>query len=157
MTAEIRLRLHADYLRKVDVASAAHGVEVRVPYLDPEMLDLAARLPLRLKIAPDGATKVIARRLARELLPSGVAQAPKQGFTIPLDRWMGPAMRTHLREMLVEPGAPIGQLLDPKAVRRVWDDFEYGRAGVSRYQGAQRVFFLAALARWLARWAPTLA
>ena len=155
VTAEMRLRLHADYLRKVDVASAAHGVEVRVPYLDPVMLDLAARLPIRLKIAADGGTKVIARHLARELLPPSVAQAPKRGFTIPLDRWMGPAMHAHLRRLLVEPGAPIGQLLDPAAVRRVWDDFESGRAGVSRYQRSQRVFFLASLARWLERWSPS--
>ena len=156
MTAEMRLRLHADYLRKVDVASAAHGVEVRVPYLDPAMLDLAARLPMRLKIAADGATKIIARRLAGELLPADVAAAPKRGFSIPLDRWMGPVMRGHLRTLLLDPGAPLGQLLDPAAVRVVWNDFEHGRAGVSRYQRGQRLFFLASLARWLARWSPSL-
>ena len=106
MTAEIRLRLHADYLRKVDVASAAHGVEVRVPYLDNAMLDLGARLPMRLKITARGETKVLSRRLARELLPPGIADARKRGFSIPLDRWSGPAMRRFLRELLLEIGRP---------------------------------------------------
>ena len=44
-TAEMRMRLHADYLRKVDVTSSAHGFEVRVPFLDNRMLEFAAAFP----------------------------------------------------------------------------------------------------------------
>jgi asparagine synthase (glutamine-hydrolysing) len=158
MTAEMGLRLHADYLRKVDVASAAHGVEVRVPYLDPAMLDLAARIPTRFKITPQGDTKAISRHLARELLPPQVAMARKQGFSIPLDRWMGAEMREHLRALLLDPGANIRRLLDPDAVRQVWDDFDKGddRGGQSRYQRTQRLFLLASLGRWMERWSPAV-
>ena len=154
MTAEIRLRLHADYLRKVDVASAAHGVEVRVPYLDNAMLDLGARLPMRLKITARGETKVLSRRLARELLPPGIADARKQGFSIPLDRWSGPPMRRFLRELLLETDAPIGRVVAPAAVRQVLNDFEGtpSNGALSRHQRYQRLFMLASLALWLRRW-----
>jgi asparagine synthase (glutamine-hydrolysing) len=57
----MHLRLHADYLRKVDSASSAHGLEVRVPYLDNDMLNLAGNLPVHLKIAANGETKMQCR------------------------------------------------------------------------------------------------
>jgi asparagine synthase (glutamine-hydrolysing) len=155
MTAEMRLRLHADYLRKVDVASAAHGVEVRVPYLDNEMLDLASRLPTRFKVTDRGETKVISRRLARRLLPAGIADARKMGFSIPLDRWFGGEMREYLRALLLDANAPIRGLLQPRSVEQVWNDFaDDGGSGQSRYQRYQRLFLIASLALWLRRWQP---
>ena len=62
IAAEMHLRLHADYLRKVDIASSAHGLEVRVPYLDNDMLNLAGNLPVHFKVAAHGETKMLSRR-----------------------------------------------------------------------------------------------
>jgi asparagine synthase (glutamine-hydrolysing) len=156
MTAEMRLRLHADYLRKVDVASAAHGVEVRVPYLDNQMLDLGARLPTPFKVTNRGETKVVSRHLARRLLPAGLADAPKMGFSIPLDRWFGEEMRDYLRALLLDTGAPIRELLQPSSIGQIWKTFETGdSADLSRYQRYQRLFLVGSLALWLRRWRPS--
>ena len=154
--AEIRLRLHADYLRKIDVASSAHGLEVRVPYLDGSMLDFAAQLPVRLKITRYGQTKFLSRRLGRQLLPPEVARRPKQGFSIPLDRWGGSVMRDFLHSLLLGRQSCISELFTRPAIEQVWHNFAYQpvEAGLSRYQRYQRLFLLASLELWLKRWRP---
>jgi asparagine synthase (glutamine-hydrolysing) len=158
ISAEIGLRLHADYLRKVDVASSAHGLEVRVPYLDAGMLDLAAELPVDFKVAEDGETKVLSRRLARKYLPAGFSNRRKQGFSIPLDRWSGSKMRELFRVLLLDPGAKCRSLIQPRCIHEVWEAFD-GRGstpGLSRYQRCQRLFLLVSLELWLRRWSPSL-
>jgi asparagine synthase (glutamine-hydrolysing) len=158
ITAEIALRLHADYLRKVDVASSAHGLEVRVPYLDAAMLDLAAELPVHLKIAPNGETKILFRRLARKYLPAGFGNRPKQGFSIPLDRWAGPIMREFFKDLLLDPRARAKSFLRPECIAQVWSAFiDPDRApGLSRYQRYQQLFLLVSLELWLRRWSPSI-
>lgn len=158
IAAEIRLRLHADYLRKVDVASSAHGLEVRVPYLDARMLDLAAELPAKFKVGRNGQTKVLSRRLAAKYLPAGFSRRKKQGFSIPLDRWSGPKMREFFRALLLDPGARCKAFLQPRCVQEVWEAFDgVGPVpGLSRYQRYQRLFLLVSLELWLQRWSPGL-
>lgn len=158
ITAEMGLRLHADYLRKVDVASSAHGLEVRVPFLDARMLDLASELPVNFKIAANGETKLLARRLARKYLPESVSNRKKQGFSIPLDRWSGPKMREFFKELLFGPGVRSADFLESKRIRSVWTAFENPRSagGLSRYQRYQQLFLLVSLELWLRRWAPSL-
>lgn len=155
--AEMALRLPVDYLRKVDVASSAHGLEVRVPYLDSAMLDLGADLPVRFKIGASGRTKILSRRLARKYLPTGIGGRRKQGFSIPLDRWAGPGMRAFFKDLLLDPGARCKSLLRPASVTEVWNAFNAPDAsGLSRYQRYQRLFLLVSLELWLRRWKPAL-
>lgn len=158
ITAEMGLRLHADYLRKVDIASSAHGLEVRVPFLDNEMLDLAAQLPVRLKIGRSGQTKIVSRRLLRPLLPSRIAAKRKRGFDVPLDRWIGHRTREYLRELLLDPKAGVSSFLNRTAIEQVWNAFENGGVANngSRDQRGQRLFLLASLEVWLRRWKPSL-
>jgi asparagine synthase (glutamine-hydrolysing) len=157
ITAEMGLRLHANYLRKVDIASSAHGLEVRVPFLDNDMLDLGAELPVRLKIGRSGQTKIISRRLLRPLLPSRIAARPKRGFDVPLDRWIGDRTREYLRELLLDPKAGISSWLNRSAIEQVWNSFENGIANNgNRDQRSQRAFLLASLEVWLRRWKPSL-
>jgi asparagine synthase (glutamine-hydrolysing) len=159
IAAEFRQRLHGDYLRKVDIASSAHGLEVRVPFLDNSMLDLASELPTRFKVGRYGQTKILSRRLAERLLPPGIANRPKQGFGLPLDRWAGPQLHEFLKGLLLDSQARIHHWMKPAAVERVWLAFDNGQAGgsLSRYQRYQRVFLLSALELWLRRWEPQLA
>src|SRR5260370_23135732 len=100
MSAEIASLLHADYLRKVDVASSAHGLEVRTPYLDTEVFRFSAELETGLKVRRNSSKHVL-RLLARRLLPAGVIDRPKQGFGVPLDRWAGGRMRQFFRDLLM--------------------------------------------------------
>lgn len=154
IAAEMGLRLHADYLRKVDVASSAHGLEVRVPYLDTEMLELAASLPLHYKIGDDGETKIISRRIVSRIMRPGIAARPKQGFGVPLDRWLGPRMRSFLKETILDREARIRSCFEPEAIVAIWRAFEDDRfaGGLSRFQRYQRVFLLSSLELWLRHW-----
>jgi asparagine synthase (glutamine-hydrolysing) len=157
IAAEFQLRLHADYLRKVDVASSAHGLEVRVPYLDNRLCDLAMTLPTRYRLGPSGQTKLIARRLAEAHLPPAVAGARKRGFGIPLDQWAGPRLRGFLEGLLLDPDARVTRLLQPSAVARVWQEFiGERRSRQSRFQRCQRAFLLVSFELWLRKWQPTL-
>ena len=154
MAAEFGLRLHADYLRKVDVTSSAHGLEVRVPYLDNALLDLSAQLPNRYKMNRRGDTKIISRHLARKHLPPSVARRKKQGFSVPLDSWIGPNMTCFVHDTLLSPDARVNAYLRPEGVRRVWDAFRCPNAvsasgQLSRFQRYQRLFLLMSLELWL--------
>jgi len=156
--AEFRMRLHADYLRKVDVASSAHGLEVRVPYLDNALCDLAMTLPTHYMLTAGGRTKLIARRLAKDLLPHRVAHHAKKGFSIPLDRWMGPRLHAFLEDLVLDPHARMYAWLKREAVADVWRAFARPETGgnASRFQRYQRAFLLVSLELWLRRWEPAL-
>ncbi|HRE47868.1 MAG TPA: asparagine synthase (glutamine-hydrolyzing) [Aggregatilineales bacterium] len=151
--SEMRLRLHADYLRKVDVASGAHGLEVRVPYLDNEMLRLGAALPAALKVSPQGTLKVVTRGLAAKLLPESVSKRKKQGFSVPLDRWIVGDLREYVRDLILSTASPLREMFQSTFLQTAWDRFEGVVVGeaVSRYQSFQRVYMLASLAMWLGR------
>jgi asparagine synthase (glutamine-hydrolysing) len=159
ISAEMGLRLHSDYLRKVDVASSAHGLEVRVPFLDSRMLDLGAELPSRFKITARGRTKILSRRLAAKYLPSGFSERTKRGFSIPLDRWAGPRMNEFFEDLLLGPDRRISALIRPEAIHRIWDGFRNPAlsTGLSRFQRYQRLFMIVSLELWLRRWSPSLA
>jgi asparagine synthase (glutamine-hydrolysing) len=153
--AEIRSLLHYDFLRKVDVASSAHGLEVRTPYLDPNVFELAMKLPLALKIR-NRSLKHILRLLARKLLPHSVINRPKQGFAIPFDRWSGLQLREFLGDLLGSSSALCRDWFQPGAVDRILNVFSNGSRPVhlSRFQAYQRVFLLSAFELWLRKWSP---
>jgi asparagine synthase (glutamine-hydrolysing) len=155
--AEMRSLLHYDFLRKVDVASSAHGLEVRTPYLDPKVFDLAASLPPALKIRSKS-LKHILRLLARKLLPPSVIDRPKQGFAIPFDHWASPRLREFLGDILRSSSARCRDWLQSGTVDGIVNVFSNGSRSVhlSRFQAYQRVFLLSAFELWLRRSTPSL-
>src|SRR6185369_845593 len=84
---ESRLYLGSQLLRDLDVMSMAHGLEVRVPFVDH---DLVERVWPELAWHPDlmAGKRLLSDTLARPL-PAAVVEHPKQGFTLPFGRWMG--------------------------------------------------------------------
>jgi asparagine synthase (glutamine-hydrolysing) len=82
-----RLYLEADILAKLDRASMAVGLEARSPFLDVEVVELARRLPTAAKLA-GGGSKVILRRALRGMLPDTTLRRSKQGFAMPIGRWL---------------------------------------------------------------------
>lgn len=128
--------LPGDILVKTDRASMAAGLEVRAPFLDVRVAEGCLRLPAAWKV--DHRTeKLLLRRAFGDLLPPEVLRRPKQGFGSPMDRWLGrPDLQAHLRRELLDPGAPVHDLLEPSAV-----------ADLVR-QGGQPVWTLLAVAGW---------
>jgi asparagine synthase (glutamine-hydrolysing) len=157
MAAEIRLLLHADYLRKIDVASSAHGLEVRTPFLDSEVMNFASELSVDLKVTRRSPKHVL-RLLARQWIPKSVIDRKKQGFGIPLDRWAGPRMVQFLNELLCGADARSSKLLRREEVAALMAAFTQrgGPRQLSRYQVYQRIFILAAFELWLRKWSPSL-
>ena len=145
--------LPADMLRKVDMMSMRASIEVRVPMLDEGVVACGLGLPHRLKT--DGRSgKLVLRGLARRWLPKEVAEHRKQGFSIPLDRMVGPAFHDMLSDVLRTESARIRMFLDGDIVDRWLDLFRAAgrgeRAGpISRGGLYQRVMILLALEVWL--------
>jgi asparagine synthase (glutamine-hydrolysing) len=161
MGLELGLMLHGDYLRKVDIASSAHGLEVRVPFLDTEVLDLAASIPTNLKLNGK-TTKFILRELARKKISDRIADKGKWGFGIPFDKWCQGEMMDYLRDLLFSKTADDGlwTVFKRSEGERLWKLFtdntaaENARLNISRYQIYQRIFTMASIQIWFKKWEP---
>jgi asparagine synthase (glutamine-hydrolysing) len=82
----IRFYLQENVLAKVDRASMLHGLEVRCPFLDIEVVDFCRRLPAKFKLH-GGQSKLLLKQAARGLLPPEIISRPKKGFGVPLGEW----------------------------------------------------------------------
>lgn len=84
---DIHLWLIGDILLKADKMSMAHSLEVRVPFLDKEVFDVARRLPKQFKVTKEN-TKVAMRAAANRYVPDMVAEKKKLGFPVPIRIWL---------------------------------------------------------------------
>ncbi len=112
---EIKFFLTDHNLNYVDKVSMASGVEVRVPLLDPELMALAARLPLRLKQRGRHG-KWILRKAMEPYLPHDVIWRTKTGFGAPLRHWLRNELRPMVDDVLSERSLRERGLFDPKGV-----------------------------------------
>lgn len=115
-----------DILCKVDRASMAVSLETRVPFLDHRVAELAARIPLAMKIG-DG----IGKRILRDLLyceaPRTLFERPKAGFGIPVGQWIKGALRPWAEDLLNPRTMAEDGWFDPRIVQRRWGDHLSGR------------------------------
>jgi asparagine synthase (glutamine-hydrolysing) len=144
--ANIRLILPNDYLAKVDTASMRHSLELRVPMLDEELIEFGLNLPHEFRVKGRVGKRIL-RRITAEKLPVGVAGRPKQGFEVPVDRWVDTAFKENVREVLLDRGSPVADHFD----RRVYDPWVHlfsnsgGARQMSRQGLYQRVIMLLSL------------
>ena len=99
LLTDCQLVLEGDMLTKVDRMSMANALEVRVPFLDPEVVELAFDMPADFKIDKTGRKRVL-REAFREILPRELYSRPKHGFEVPLLGWFQNELKSKL-EMLV--------------------------------------------------------
>ena len=79
--------LPEDLLMKVDKLSMAHGLEARVPYLDADLVQFVSSLPMKYKIK-NRTSKIILKEIVRDVLPASIIDRKKQGFTLPIKKWL---------------------------------------------------------------------
>jgi asparagine synthase (glutamine-hydrolysing) len=115
-----------DILAKVDRASMAVSLETRVPFLDHRVAELAARIPLRLKVR-DGRGKHILRQLLYGLVPRELVERPKAGFAVPVGEWIKGPLRPWAEDLLDPAAMNAEGLFDPAIVQRRWRDHLSGR------------------------------
>ncbi len=115
-----------ELLRTTDSMSMAHSLEVRTPFLDYRLVEMAARMPASLKLRKD-TTKYVLRRLAERHLPAGAARQPKRGFSLPLRNWITPATEAFVRDTLTSEGLRREGFFEPAEVGRLLDEHFSGR------------------------------
>lgn len=116
-----------DILVKVDRTTMAVSLEARAPFLDHRVNEFACRLPEPM-LLQSGQGKQILRKLLARYVPTALTDRPKQGFGIPVDRWVrGPLL--DWAESLLEPRLLADQgFFRCSAVRQVWEEHKSGRA-----------------------------
>ncbi len=136
-------------LTKVDRMSMAASLEVRVPLLDNRITDFARRLPLAQKIR-GGTGKFLLREAGRARLPDSIYSHPKQGFSIPLAKWLNEQFWDQL-EVYFASGEPLAELFDRDALMTTFQDGRAALQDSARLSGsaaAARVWVLALLGCW---------
>lgn len=129
-------------LNYTDKTSMAAGVEVRVPLLDLELVDFAARIPPQMK-QKGQLGKAIFKKSMEPYLPHDVIYRPKSGFGAPLRRWLRHELRDMVEDLLSRNSLNQRGLFDPSAVRHI---IELDRAG--RIDGTYTIFSLICLELW---------
>lgn len=129
-------------LNYTDKTTMAAGVESRVPFLDPDLVSLAARIPSNLK-QKGRLGKAIFKKAMEPYLPHDVIYRPKTGFGAPIRRWMSVELRPMVEELLSPDALRRRGLFDPAAVRRLIDDDAAGRV-----DGAYTLFSLLCIETW---------
>jgi asparagine synthase (glutamine-hydrolysing) len=132
--------LRGDILVKADKMTMANSLELRVPFLDPEVFAVASRLPLDQKITRT-TTKYALRRALEPIVPSHVLNRPKLGFPVPIRHWLQAGeLLDWAHEMLAT--SQTDELIDIPTVRRMLDEHLAGTSDHSRRLWTVLIFML---------------
>jgi asparagine synthase (glutamine-hydrolysing) len=141
---EVRSTLPDELLMYADKLSMAHGLELRVPYLDKEIVEYVERLPADIKVR-NGSGKWLHREVCRTFLPDSVLRRRKRGFAVNVvDDWFRGALDSRMTESLLDSGSRIYEYLRPAAVRDVFEQHVSGR-----HDNHKILFSLVVFDEWL--------
>jgi asparagine synthase (glutamine-hydrolysing) len=142
LALEQRFFLSDHNLNYTDKMSMAEGVEVRVPFLDPDLLNIAASIPSGLK--QNGRIgKWVLKKAMEPYLPRDIIYRPKAGFGAPIRRWIKNDLRDMVRERLTFDALSARGIFDPIAVQKLITDNEQGI-----YDGAHTIFSILCIEIW---------
>jgi asparagine synthase (glutamine-hydrolysing) len=114
---DIHSYLPDDLMYKVDIASMAHSLEVRSPFLDTDVVEFGLSLPEAQRVGKFG--KILLRKLALEYLPSDLIDRPKMGFGIPRNEWLRTSFAHLVDEVILDRKSYIYNWLDFDSVNNV--------------------------------------
>jgi asparagine synthase (glutamine-hydrolysing) len=140
---EQRCFLGERLLRDSDAASMAVSLELRLPLVDHVLTEVVDRLPENLRYRPVG-TKSLLRRIGLAGLEPALFDRPKQGFVLPIEKWLRTAVQADVEATLHDAASCARVGLDPATVRALWDAFRSGAPGLYW----TRVWALYMLIRW---------
>lgn len=138
----IKTHLADDLIPKIDIASMAHGLEIRSPFLDHELMEMAAQIPSSLKIKGFN-KKYILKKIAYRYLPKECIDRPKKGFDAPLDFWFKNDLKNYITDSsIISELKKIG--LDEKYITNF-----IHQGSTSEHNYSKKIWNLIMLANWL--------
>ncbi|MET9699919.1 N-acetylglutaminylglutamine amidotransferase [Streptomyces sp. NPDC006529] len=147
LDATLRMDVHAlmpdDPVKRVDNMTMAWGLEARVPFLDHELVELAAACPPQLKLAQGG--KAVLKDIGRTILPREVVDRPKGYFPVPAVRHMAEPVLARVRHALTAPEARRRGIFDQRLVHELLEAPNRRRTK----RGANTLWQVASLEIWL--------
>ena len=147
MLQDMRSYMPDDILCKVDRAAMGVSLETRTPFLDPDVIALAARLPMAMKIR-DGQGKWALRQVLYQHVPREMIERPKVGFAIPIGIWLRGPLRDWAEELLSPERLAKDGFFDPEIIRQTWAEHPSGRRDWSA-----RIWTILMFQAWHAQWA----
>jgi len=129
MYVDLKTYLPDDILCKVDRASMACSLEVRVPLLDHRIVEFAAGVPWSLKMRR-GRGKWLLKELMRPTLGAEVVDRPKQGFCMPVGQWLRGPLRSMAGDLLLGGGGTTQEWLNRARIERLWRQHQAGHRNV---------------------------
>ena len=124
---EVRSTLPDELLMFGDKLSMAHGLEVRVPYLDKDLVEYVEKLPASFKVR-NGSQKWLHRQVCRDILPKSILTRKKRGFAVNVvDEWFRGTVSGKMEEILMDRGSHLYRYLRPSAVQRIFKQHQAGR------------------------------
>src|SRR5205809_3080872 len=141
---EVRSTLPDELLMYADKLSMAHGLELRVPYLDKEIVEYVERLSANFKVR-NGSQKWLHRQACQSHLPPSVLKRPKRGFAVNVvDRWFRDAAHTRMADVLTDSQSNIYRYLRQPVVRELFEQHASGR-----HDNHKILFSLVLFEEWL--------
>jgi asparagine synthase (glutamine-hydrolysing) len=129
---EARCYMLNTLLRDSDAMSMAHGLEVRVPLIDHQLAEAVFALPGPAKLDVSTPKPLLVGAL-KGALPDQIVHRRKRGFTLPFEHWLRDELHEKVEAGLAEIAkGPLGSVLKPSSVQRVWLDFQAGKTSWSR-------------------------
>lgn len=127
LDVDINTYLPGDLLVKMDIATMAHSLEARSPFLDHRLMEFAASLPAELKRSGTDGKRILKRAMRGEL-PDEVLDRPKMGFSVPLAHWFRTELRHLPGEVLLDPHTIARGYFQHREVERLIEEHQLGRA-----------------------------
>jgi asparagine synthase (glutamine-hydrolysing) len=123
---DLKTYLPEDILALSDRLSMWHSLEVRVPFVDHELVELVAGLPTRLKVSLKD-KKILLKSLARKRLPAAIVDHRKQGFESPMAAWLRTDLRSYAEQRLNGAGLERDGMFEPAFVQQKLEEHMSGR------------------------------
>jgi len=149
--ADLLTFLPCNMMPKIDIASMAHGLECRQPFLDHRVVELVARMPLAVKFRRGFGRRILAETFADFLPTRGSLSIGREG-RVPLGDWFGRELKDFSREVLLDASTLRRNFFRKEVVARLLDDHEHGVSGQRVFDPSADIWALLMLELWCRQW-----